>query len=125
MARPKKDELIDYTVTHDLGHGLLSRATCPDGVPFVLLKDAQEKGLRLRITKAGGKYWQYERRINGKLFTRSLGEWDGVSIGKAQAEANRLRGLTANKTDPRDIEHQAAQAVIDAKAAADAAQTAG
>lgn len=120
MARPSKTAAIDYAAPHDLTTGLLERAACPDGLPFVLVRDAEKKGLRLRVTKAGGKHWQYETRIKGKLFTRALGEWPAVSISVAQAEAHRLRGLTEQGTDPRDIEReeQAAQAEKQAAAAA-------
>ena len=48
MARPSKTAAIDYTAAHDLTHGLLERAACPDGVAFVLLRDSDKKGLRLR-----------------------------------------------------------------------------
>ena len=106
MARPSKTETLDYTKAHDLTHGLLERAACPAGVPFVLVKDADKKGLRLRVTKAGGKHWQFETRIKGKLFTRALGEWPAVSIDAAKVEAHRLRGLTESGTDPRVIERQ-------------------
>ena len=70
MARPSKTAAIDYAAAHDLTHGLLERAACPDSLPFVLVRDADKKGLRLRVTKAGGKAWQFETRISGKLFTR-------------------------------------------------------
>jgi len=108
MARPSKTAAIDFTVTHDLTYGLLERASCPDGVTFVLLRDASKKGLRLRITKAGGKHWQFETRVKGKLFTRALGEWPAVSIDQAKAEAHRLRGLTERGMDPRELERQQA-----------------
>ncbi len=106
MARPSKTAAIDYTDTHDLTHGLLERAACPDGLPFVLVRDADKKGLRLRVTKAGGKHWQFETRIKGKLFTRALGEWPAVSIDQAKSEAHRLRGLTQQGQDPRELERQ-------------------
>jgi len=106
MARPSKTAAIDYTATQDLTHGLLERATCPDSISFVLLRDADKKGLRLRVTKAGGKHWQFETRIKGKLFTRALGEWPAVSIDVAKAEAHRLRGLTEQGIDPRVLERQ-------------------
>lgn len=106
MARPSKAAAIDYTAAHDLTHGLLARASCPTDAPFVLVRDADKKGLRLRITKAGGKHWQFETRIKGKLFTRALGEWPAVSIDDAKAEAHRLRGLTEKGIDPRDSERQ-------------------
>lgn len=106
MARPSKTAEIDYTAAHDLTHGLLERAACPYGVPFVLVRDEVKKGLRLRVTKAGGKHWQFETRIKGKLFTRALGEWPAVSIDDAKEEAHRLRGLTEKGIDPREGERQ-------------------
>lgn len=101
MARPSKTAAIDYTAAHDLTHGLLERAACPDGVAFVLLRDTDKKGLRLRVTKAGGKHWQFETRIKGKLFTRALGEWPAVGLDVARKEAHRLRGLAEQGIDPR------------------------
>lgn len=123
MVRPSRATAIDYTVTHDLTHGLLDRASCPPDKPFVLLKDADKKGLRLRVTKAGGKHWQFETRLKGKLITRALGEWPTVSIGDAKAEAHRLRGLTETGIDPREVERQQEAARQAAAVAAAAAQT--
>ncbi len=117
MARPSKTAGIDYKAAHDLTQGLLERAACPDGVPFVLVKDSDKKSLRLRVTKAGGKHWQFETRLKGKLITRALGEWPAVSIGEARAQAHALRGLTEQGTDPREIERQL-QADKQAKTAA-------
>jgi Arm DNA-binding domain len=74
------------------------------------VRDADKKGLRLRVTKAGGKAWQFEIRINGKLFTRALGGWPAVSIDIAKAEAHRLRGLTEQGIDPRESERQQQEA---------------
>jgi len=108
MARPSRAAAIDYTAAHDLTHGLLERAACPDGEPFVLVRDSDKKGLRLRITRAGGKHWQFETRIKGKLFTRALGGWPAVAIDQAKAEAHRLRGLTETGQDPRELERQQA-----------------
>ena len=126
MARPNKTAAIDFAAPHDLTHGLLDRARCPDGVPFVLVRDADKKGLRLRVTQAGGKHWQFETRVKGKLFTRALGEWPAVSIEDAKIEAHRLRGLTEQGIDPREIERQQQEtkAVADAEKAAQAVQQA-
>lgn len=110
MSRPSKTAAIDFAAHHDLTHGLLERARCPDGLPFVLVRDADKKGLRLRVTRAGGKHWQFETRIKGKLFTRALGEWPAVSIDNAKAEAHRLRGLTEQGIDPREKERQQKEA---------------
>jgi integrase len=119
MARPSKTAAIDYTTAHDLTAPLLDRAKCPPELPYVLLKDAGKKGLRLRVTKAGGKHWQFETRVKGKLFTRALGEWPTISIGEAQAEAHRLRGWAEKGQDPRAVER--AKAAIEAQALAEQA----
>lgn len=117
MVRPSKTAAIDFTTPHALTHGLLERATCPAGASFVLLRDIDKKGLRLRITKAGGKHWQFETRIKGKLFTRALGEWPAVAIDQAKAEAHRLRGLTEQGHDPRELERQQASELAGRQAA--------
>jgi integrase len=116
MARPSKTAAIDYTAAHDLTHGLLERSACPDGAAFVLLKDSDKKGLRLRVTKAGGKHWQFETRIKGKLFTRALGEWPAVGLDVARKEAHRLRGLAEQGIDPREGEALERSAKAQAKA---------
>jgi len=124
MARPSKTAAIDYTAAHDLTYGLLERASCPVGVAFVLLKDSDKKGLRLRVTKSGGKHWQFETRIKGKLFTRALGEWPAVSLDDARTEAHRLRGLAEKGQDPRELEREAAREKERVQAAERAVQVA-
>ena len=106
MARPSKSGTINYSETHDLTHGLLQRASCPNDKSFVLVKDREKRGLRLRVTKVSGKHWQFETRLKGKLITRALGEWPAMSIADARQEAHRLRGLTESGIDPRDLERQ-------------------
>jgi integrase len=83
---------------------------------FVLLRDADKKGLRLRVTKAGGKHWQFETRVKGKLFTRALGAWPTISIEQARQEAHALRGQTEKGQDPRELERKQQQAQDDALA---------
>jgi integrase len=104
MARPSKAAPIDFGAAHELTAGLIDRATCPQERPFVLLKDVSKKGLRVRVTKVGGKHWQFETRLRTGLFTRALGEWPTVSIEDARREAHRLRGMTEQGIDPREVE---------------------
>ncbi|MDZ4097193.1 MAG: integrase family protein [Methylophilaceae bacterium] len=127
MARPSKNAAIDFALAHELTHGLLDRATCPVERPFVLVKDADKKGLRLRVTKAGGKHWQFETRLrSGKLFTRALGEWPTISIADARSAAHQLRGQTELGVDPRVHEReQAADRAATVAAAAAQALTVG
>ncbi|MFN8792981.1 MAG: integrase arm-type DNA-binding domain-containing protein [Betaproteobacteria bacterium] len=123
MARPSKTAPIDYAAAHDLTPGLLDRAACPPDRTFVLVRDADKKGLRMRVTRAG-KHWQFETRLKGgKLFTRALGEWPTLSIADARNEAHRLRGITDKGTDPRELEREQAEAKA-AAAAEKAAQAA-
>jgi integrase len=110
MARPSKTAAIDFTIAHDLTNGLIERAACPDGVAFVLLRDTDKKGLRLRVTKAGGKHWQFESRIKGKLFTKALGAWPAIGLDMAREEAHHLRGLAEKGIDPREAERLQAEA---------------
>ncbi|AOF83926.1 phage integrase family protein [Hydrogenophaga sp. RAC07] len=119
MSRPSKLAAIDFAEVHQLTHGLLERATCPAERPFVLVKDADKKGLRLRVTKAGGKHWQFETRLrSGKLFTRALGEWPTISIADARSTAHQLRGQTELGADPRIQEREQAEHKAATKAAA-------
>lgn len=106
MAKPSKNAVIDYAISHNLSAGLLERASCPADKPFVLLKDAAIKGLRLRITQAGGKHWQFEARIKGRLFTRSIGAWPALPIGEAQKVAVQFRAAATQGIDPRAMEHE-------------------
>jgi len=109
MARPSKTAAIDFTIAHDLTNGLIERAACPAGVAFVLLRDTDKKGLRLRVTKAGGKHWQFESRIKGKLFTKALGAWPAINLDVARKEAHHLRGLAEKGIDPREVERLQAE----------------
>ena len=64
MARPSKSAAIDYTTPHDLTHGLLERAACPADRPFVLVKDADKKGI-MQISQEMGELAKKAR--DGKL----------------------------------------------------------
>jgi hypothetical protein len=112
MARPSKTAPIDYKGPNDLTHGLLDRAACPNGLPFVLVRDADKKGLRLRVTRAGGKHWQFETRIKGKLFTRALGEWPAVSIDDAKTE-EVTRPITVTSLPTGRVKLEIAGVVMD------------
>ena len=77
----------DYSNVHDQTHGLLTRDSCPAGMPFVLVKGADKQGLRLRMARASGKLWQLETRMKGKLITRALSERPVVSIAPSRPAA--------------------------------------
>ena len=109
MARRKADALIDLAKPHDLTAGLIDGLKCPEGKEQAFLRDSDTKGLRVRVTAAGAKSFVFESKVNGKTLRRTIGNPDAWSIKGARTEANRLRVLVDNKTDPRELERQQAE----------------
>jgi len=107
MARPKKTDAPDLTVTHDLTAGLIERLTCPAGVPKAFLRDKDVTGLRVRVTANGAKSYVYEAKLNGKAISRTLGGFPLMTIEEAKDQARELaRTIKNDKQDPREIERQ-------------------
>ena len=106
MARRKTDAPIDLAKPHDLTAGLIAALRCPDGKQQVFLRDAGTKGLRVRVTAAGAKSYVFESKVNGKTLRRTIGDPKAWGIEAARAEANRLRVLVDQKTDPRELDRQ-------------------
>jgi len=79
--------------------------------------DGKTPGLGLRVTPAGAKSYIFEARIKGKTLRLTIGDQRTWTIGKAQAEATRLKTLTDQDIDPRQVK-------ADAIAASEAAATA-
>jgi integrase len=65
--------------------------------------DAAAPGLGLRVTKAGVKSYIFETRLNGKTLRISIGDIRTWTIGRAQAEATRLKSMTDQGYDPRQV----------------------
>lgn len=63
--------------------------------------DAKTPGLGLRVTAAGAKSYIFETRLHGKTLRLTIGDVRTWAIGKAQAEATRLKALTDQGIDPR------------------------
>ena len=120
MARRKTDAPIDLASPHDLTVGLIAALRCPDGKAQAFLRDAGAKGLRVRVTASGAKSYVFESKVNGKTLRRTIGDPGAWTIAAARAEANRLRVLVDQKTDPRELDRQHAEetARMDAQAQA-------
>jgi integrase len=71
----------------------------------------------LRVTAAGSKSYIFETKLNGKTIRMTIGDSRTWGIGKAQAEASRLKVMTDQGINPRD-EEAAAKAAREAEAAA-------
>ena len=79
--------------------------------------DGKTPGLGLRVTAAGSKSYIFETKLNGQTIRMTIGDPRNCKIGDAQAEASRLKVMTNQGTDPRQIIADTA-AVNKAKAAA-------
>ena len=90
---------------------------CELGKQQSLYGDGKTPGLGLRVTANGAKAYIFETRLNGKTIRMTIGDSRTWGIGKAQAEASRLKVMTDQGINPRDVE-AAAQAAKITEAAA-------
>jgi integrase len=72
--------------------------------------DAKTPGLGLRVTAAGAKAYIFESRLHGKTLRLTIGDVRTWSVGKAQEEATRLKALTDQGIDPRQLKADRAAA---------------
>lgn len=74
-------------------------------------KLADERGLFLLVTPAGGKYWRMKYRYGGKEKTLALGVYPDVTLKAARAARDGARTLLVNGIDPGAAKkaHKAAQ----------------
>jgi integrase len=73
------------------------RKTKPRSTPFKLF---DERGLFLLITPAGGRWWRFRYRYDGKHKTLSLGVYPDVGLKTARERRDEARRLLANGVDP-------------------------
>jgi len=91
---------------------------CAPGKKQSIYWDGKTPGLGLRVTAAGSKAFIFETSLNNKTIRMTIGDPRHWKIGDAQAEASRLKVMTDQGTDPRQVIADA----IAAKEAAVAAQ---
>lgn len=73
------------------------RTAKPRNKPYKL---ADEKGMFLYITPAGGKLWRLKYRVDGKEKLLSLGAYPDVGLKDARARRDEARKLHAQGVDP-------------------------
>ncbi|WP_151448694.1 tyrosine-type recombinase/integrase [Lacisediminimonas profundi] len=88
---------------------------CEPGKQQTLFWDGKAPGLGLRTTASGAKSFIFESRLHGKTLRITIGDVRTWTIGKAQAEATRLKSLTDQGIDPRQQEADKRAAREDAK----------
>lgn len=69
----------------------------PKDKPYKL---ADEKGMYLEISPAGGKWWRLKYRIDGKEKRISLGVYPDVSLAEARGFRDEARKLLSKGIDP-------------------------
>lgn len=60
------------------------------------------RGLLLHVVPAGGKWWRFVYRFNGKQKQLSLGVYPDVSLKEAREKRDAARNLLANGVDPSE-----------------------
>jgi integrase len=120
MARPSKNTAIDLAAPQELTAGLIERLKCPDGKYQAFLRDTKAPALRVRVTAPGAKSYVFEAKLNRETIRRTIGGTSAWSIDAARAEANRLRVLVDNGTDPREQDRQQQAIRVAQKATASA-----
>lgn len=79
--------------------------------------DGKTPGLGLRVTASGSKSYIFETSLHGKTIRTTIGDPRTWKIVEAQGEATRLKAMTDQGIDPRQVVADAA-AAKEAKAAA-------
>jgi integrase len=72
--------------------------------------DGKTPGLGLRVTPAGAKSYIFETRLHGKTVRLTIGNLLTWPVGKAQEEATRLKAMTDQGIDPREVKADQAAA---------------
>ena len=90
---------------------------CQPGKQQSIFWDGKTPGLGLRVTAAGAKSYIFQTDLNGKTIRMTIGDPRNWAIGDAQAEASRLKVMTDQGIDPRQVIADAI-AAKEAKAAA-------
>lgn len=76
---------------------------CKAGKKQTIFWDGKTPGLGLRVTAAGSKSFIFETSLNNKTIRMTIGDTRTWAIGKAQAEATRLKVMTDQGIDPRQV----------------------
>jgi len=84
------NRLSDVTVRH--------AKPDPNGKKSVVMADGY--GLRLVISPAGRKYWQFKTAAGGKESTAQVGIYPDMSLAAAREEASRMRNLVREGRSP-------------------------
>jgi integrase len=83
--------------------GRIRTFKCEPGKQQTIYWDGTVPGLGLRVTCSGARTFIFEARLHSKTFRHSIGDPRVWNIVKAKAEATRLKTLTDQGIDPREL----------------------
>lgn len=108
MARPRKSDIPDLSIPHNLTAGLIDRLMCPAGMKQAFLRDSEAAGLQVRVSPHGAKTFVFQARVNQKTMRRKIGAVGTWTIDDARKEARNLAVLRDRGVDPRSLDRQRA-----------------
>lgn len=85
---------------------------CESGKSQSIYRDGKTPGLGLRVTAKGAKSFIFETELFGRTIRMTIGDVRTWSIGRAQAEATRLKAMTDQGIDPREEREAKRQEVL-------------
>lgn len=77
--------------------------TCPPGKSQAIYWDGKTPGLGMRVSSGGGKSYIFQARVRGRTVRATIGDVATWTVKAAQVEATRLKTLTDQGTDPREL----------------------
>ncbi len=83
---------------------------CKLGVKQSIYWDGKTPGLGLRVTSADSKSYIFETKLHGRTLRITIGSPKAWPLGKAQKEASRLKVMTDQGIDPRQVKADEAAA---------------
>jgi len=83
--------------------GLVAKKQCEPGKSQSIFWDGKTPGLGLRVTPTGAKAYIFETSLNNKTIRITIGDPRTWMIADAQAEARRLKAMTDQGIDPRQV----------------------
>lgn len=81
----------------------ISEFKCKLGVKQSIYWDGKTPGLGLRVTSTGSRSYIFETKLHGKTLRLTIGSPKAWPLGKAQKEASRLKVMTDQGIDPRQV----------------------
>ena len=97
--------------------GRVAGFKCKPGIKQSIFWDGKTPGLGLRVTASGAKSYIFQTDLHGKTIRLTIGDSRAWSISDAQDKATRLKVMTDQGIDPRQVEaekkatQQAAEAI--------------